>query len=383
MKTKTIIRFYFWSRLLNEPLFWGPILLLAMSKLAGMTNSDILISEALATLLLLILDAPSGVLADLVGRRVCVILGMFFRVISVSLLVFMSEKWHCYLANFFWALAVSLRSGAESALIYDFLKDKKIENLYGKINKNFSKSYFLLAFFTAIAAGFLAKIDLRLPLLLSLPGVFLSFVFTFYLPKDTVTHTDEHSLEIYFSHIKEAFMEMIKDSNLMKIVFWISVISVVGKFSFFTSGPYMEEVKIPYEYIGFIFAGINIFGFISSKYSLIIQKKLGKYDFTCLLFLQGTVMVFQAFFMTFFSGSLFLIHGFTRGYMNSLGETFLNTAIKNSKKRATLLSFQSSFSGLLSALFFALMSPLSNDIRTTLILIGIISLTLSFTAKRK
>ena len=383
MKTKTVIKIYLWGRLLNEPLFWGPILLLAMSNLAGMTTSDILISEAWAILLLLSLDAPSGVLADLVGRRVCVIWGMFFRVISVCLLVFMSEKWHCYLANVFWAFAVSLRSGAESALIYDFLKRVKVENLYEKINKNFSKNYFLLAFFTSIAAGFLAKIDLRLPLLLSLPGVLISFIFAFYLPKEIGISKEKHSLQLYIEHTKEATKEIMHDYNLLKVMFWISIISVVGKFSFFTNASYIEKVGIPYEYVGLIFAGINIFGFISSKYSLQLQKRLGKYDFSFMLFSQGATMIIQSIFMTPFSGWLFLIHGFARGYMNSLSETFLNIAIKNSNKRATILSFQSSFSGLLGALIFALMAPFSNDIKIILIIIGFLSLFLSFLAKKK
>lgn len=381
MKTKTLLRLYLGMSLLEEPLFWGPILLVAMAKLGHMSTEQIFLSEALAVGLVLVLDAPSGMLADMIGRKMCVVLGKLCFLGSTFLLAFMDSPLHGYMANVLWAIGVSLRSGADSALIYDELQKRNSIDEYQTLMKKTHSYGFFLTACTTLVTGFIAEIDLRLPLLISLPGVVLSSILILFFPTEDKRST-EHSLANYKKHMVGALHEAWNNKRLKLLLIWFALLGMTGKIYFFTYNPYLELVKIPYWQVGIIFCGINLFAFVASRYAFQIQEKLKCVGFGINFWLQGIVMLIQAGFTYYLSGWLFILAGGIRwGYMSTITEPLLNKEI-GSEKRATLLSFQSSLSSLLQVLGFLIMSPLSGNITTLLAVLGVVSLFLGVLSRK-
>ncbi len=381
MKTKTLLRLYLLISLLEEPLFWGPILLVAMAKLGHMSTEQIFLSEALATGLVLILDAPSGMLADLIGRKQCVALGKLCFLISTLFLAFMDSPLHGYIANVLWAVGVSLRSGAESALIYDELQKRNALDEYQPLMKKTHSYGFFITACTTLATGFIAEVDLRLPLLISLPGVIISSVLILFFPAED-KRTYEHTLANYKKHMTEA-VYIVRSNNKLKILLiWFALLGMTGKIYFFTYNPYLELAKVPYWQVGIIFCGINLFAFVASRYAFQLQEKMKCVGFGVFFWLQGAIMLVQAGCTHYLSGWLFILAGGIRwGYMNTITEPLLNKEIP-SEKRATLLSFQSSLSSLLQVIGFLLMSPLSGDIPMLLVVLGVISFFLGILSRK-
>ncbi len=380
MKTNTLLRLYLLMNLLEEPLFWGPILLVAMAKLGHMSTEQIFLSEALATGLVLVLDAPSGILADMLGRKMCVTLGKLCFLVSTLFLAFMDSPLHGYIANVLWAVGVSLRSGADSALIYDELQKRGELPEYQTLMKKTHSYWFFLTAFTTLVTGFIAEIDLRLPLLLSLPGVAISSILILFFPKEE-KRSHEHTLANYKRHMQEAVREVWNNKRLKSLLLWLALLGVMGKIYFFTYNPYLELVHVPYSQVGIIFSTINIFAFVASRYAFQIQEKLKCVGFGIGFYLQGVVMLTQGMFTHYLSGWLFGIQGLTRGYINTVSEPLLNKEIE-SEKRATILSFQSSLSSLLAVTGFLITSPLSGSITTLLLVLGVTALTLSFLSRK-
>lgn len=381
MKTKTLLRLYLIMSLLEEPLFWGPVLLVAMAKLGHMSTEQIFLSEALATGLVLVLDAPGGMLADMLGRKQCIVLGKLCFLISTLFLAFMEAPLHGYAANVLWAIGVSLRSGADSALIYDELQKRGSIHEYQTLMKKTHSYGFFITACTTLVTGFIAEIDLRLPLLISLPGVVISSVLILFFPTED-KRVCVHTLENYKKHMVEAAHEVWSNKRLKLLLIWFALLGVMGKIYFFTYNPYLELVHIPYGQVGMIFCGINLFAFVASRYAFQIQEKLKCVGFGIGFWLQGIVMLIQAGFTHYFSGWLFILAGGVRwGYINTITEPLLNKEIAN-EKRATLLSFQSSLSSLLQVTGFLITSPLSGSITTLLAVLGVTSLFLGFLSRK-
>ena len=381
MKTKDLTRLYLVMSLIWNPIFLGPVILVALVKLAHMSVEQIFISEALATGLILALDAPSGIVADMIGRKKCVILGRTLLLISSILIAYMSTPFHGILANLLWAVSISLCSGAESALVYDeFIKRNALQE-YQDLMKKVSSYGFLIAALATLASGFLAEISLRLPLILSVPGIAIGVCMLIFFPQEEkITHT--HTWKSYIEHTKEAAKDVWSHTHLRTLILWFALLSLVGKIYFFTYNPYLEHVSVPYGTVGMIFFGINMVSFIASRYAFTIYRKSGKVSFWFGFCSQGLIMLIQAIVVKTWCGWLFTLQGLTRGYIDTVEQAVLNKEIQK-EKRATILSFQSSFENLLRAITLLAVAPISNNPILLMGLLGTTSLLLGFLSRKK
>lgn len=82
------IKLYYLFQLFKEPLFWGAILITFITRVSDMTLSDIYLMEAVCVIGIVVLDSPLGALADLIGRRTTILIGICIW--SVKLFVFAS-----------------------------------------------------------------------------------------------------------------------------------------------------------------------------------------------------------------------------------------------------------------------------------------------------
>lgn len=380
MKTKTLLRLYLVMSLLNEPLFWGPVLLLALAKLGHMSIEQIFISEAIAMALILILDAPSGVFADMIGRKKSVMIGKICILAQVICTAFMSEPIHGFIANILWAIGYSFNSGAKNSLIYDELKKRGLEKGYQSLLSKTMSYWFLILAGATLATGFLAEINLRLPLLLSIPGVVISTILTCFFPKES-PYEHNKSLSNAWKHTKEAMQEVLRNKRLRSLVVWIALFGVVGKMYFFVYNPYLELVQIPPSQVGMVFCLINLVAYTTSKHATEIHEKLKSVGFSAGFFMQSLTMLTQAYFTHYLSGWLFGLQGFGRGYVGVIYDSHLQKEIA-SEKRATVLSLQSSLGGVLQIFGFLLMVPLSTNIPVFLGTLGIVALLFSFLSRK-
>lgn len=380
MKTSNLTRLYLIMSVVGGPIFLGPVILIALVKLAHMSVEQIFISEALATALILVLDAPSGILADMIGRKRCVILGRTILLISSIIIACMSTPLHGILANLLWAVSISLCSGAESALIYDELSRRNALDVYPSLMKKVHSYGFLAAALATLASGFLAEISLRLPLILSVPGVAVGVTLLFFFPQEEKIKKT-HSWHAYKEHTKEAVKEVWNHTYLRTIMLWFALLSLVGKIYFFTYNPYLEHVHVPYSTVGMIFFGINMMSYFASRYAFTVYENSGKISFWFGFCSQGVMMLVQAIVARPWCGWIFSLQGLTRGYFNTVEQAVLNKEIKK-KKRATVLSFQSSFENLIRAVVFVIISPISNNPILLMMLLGVTSLILGFYSRR-
>jgi MFS family permease len=85
----------------------------------GLTMQEIFSLQALFALVVLVAEVPSGYLADLVGRKLTLVIGAVAAGIGNTLLVFADTFWGLAAYEVALAIAFSLISGSDIAMLYD------------------------------------------------------------------------------------------------------------------------------------------------------------------------------------------------------------------------------------------------------------------------
>ncbi|NPA79743.1 MAG: MFS transporter [Thermotogae bacterium] len=113
-------RFSAYGFLKNLRLF-EPFLLLFFRE-QGMSFFQIGVLYAVREITTNLLDVPTGILADTVGRRITMVLSMVVYIVSFAVFTFMTGFWPFAVAMFLYGLGDALRSGTHKALIMAHLR---------------------------------------------------------------------------------------------------------------------------------------------------------------------------------------------------------------------------------------------------------------------
>jgi MFS family permease len=264
-------------------------------------------------------------------------------------------------------------SGADSALIYDSLKQNKQEENFKKVLGNAKSFGYLAAGLSAIIGGFIASaINMRFNWILTSIGMFflLFIVLTYNEPK----HYEKIQKKSYWKHTLESFKEAFNNKDLLFLLLFYSFLAVIARTSLWFYQPYLKQSGWNIAYFGIIWASFTIFAIVGSKFSHRIERYFGNSKSLWLMILISTLsLIFMSQFL-FLWGLLFIFcQQFLRGFNPPVLADYTNRHL-SSEKRATLLSIQS-FSG---NLLFVIIGPIFGKIAdlytlsTALLLTGVI-----------
>lgn len=103
----------------------------------GMTIPMVVYTEILYAVTVVLLEIPSGILADKWGRTNLIVWASFLGALEFLILVFASEFWHFALVVILAGIGSSAVSGAGNALLYDTLlhdgREKDFEKILGRL----------------------------------------------------------------------------------------------------------------------------------------------------------------------------------------------------------------------------------------------------------
>lgn len=356
----------------NEPLFWGPILITSLQKLAQMQLADIYFMESAVLCICIALDIPSGALADLIGRKKTIIIGRVFLFSSAVLFTIMTTPLHAWIANILWAVGYTMQNGADSAFLYDTLKGDSREEEYKKIQGRIVGSRYIFIAFCSLLAGVLANIDLRLPLWVGLPFMLISLVAAFFFkePIKTKSYSAREQLAI----LKEGFLSVFRSVEVRWMIGFAALLATTSKVWFFTYNPYFEFVELPLTQYGIIFFCLNAVAWLSSQYAYKIEHHLG--ERACIigmvLCIGIPILVMGCIPLQIFA-YLVIVQNVVRGFMSPFVGDYVNRHV-TSDIRATALSIQSSaanFTAILGLAMFGF-STKNLGLLHSLILLGIV-----------
>ncbi|PLR89828.1 MFS transporter [Bacillus sp. T33-2] len=129
---------------------------------SGMTMTQIGILEALLHLSVVLIEIPTGMIADLYGRKQSLLIGNILS-ICYAIVMLISDSFSLFgMALIMLGIGVTFQSGAEEALAYDTLKEKKQEHRYTKVFGNMTALALLSLSLSKLAGGLMAEISWEL-----------------------------------------------------------------------------------------------------------------------------------------------------------------------------------------------------------------------------
>jgi MFS family permease len=302
----------------------------------GLSMKEIMILQAVYSIAIVLLEIPSGYLADVWGRKRTLLLGAILGVIGFGTYSFSHGLAGFLLAEIILGIGQSCVSGADSAMLYDSLLEKKAHKRYslfeGRITSlgNFAESG------AAIIGGILATVTLRAPYfaqtlvaLIAVPAAL------------TLKEPSRHKLLINkgFNEILRISKFALFDNRELRrnILFSAFTGCATLTMAWFVQ-PFFEYQEVDIGYFGILWAGLNLTVAIASFSAYRIEKKVGQ-RISILLIATG---IPAGFILLSFSGLmwglvvLFLFY-LLRGYATPILKDYINR-VTGSEVRATVLS---------------------------------------------
>jgi len=319
------------------------------------------------------MEIPTGYFADVIGRKQSLVLTGIFATLSMLIFGLGVNFYHFLFASLFWALAGVFISGADSAFIYDTMKDLNKESLYKKVWGNIFFCYSIGISVASIVGGWLGGINFRYTFYTMLPFYLLliPLALSFHEPKRNKIRTKKN----HFHHLLQSIkISTFQNKRIRRLILYSALIVSAIDISYYLYQPYFKLSGIDIVYFGFIFAAFNIIRALSAKYSHIIEKKLGQnFSLVLLFILTSACYVLMGKFIFIFSFIFVFLFQFVSGFSTIVISDYIHKET-NSNIRATVLSVVS----LVERVFYAILAPIIGwlvDIYTlaqAFIIIGII-----------
>ena len=336
---------------LAASLIWGVNTLFLLD--AGLSNLEAFAANAFFTLGQVVFEVPTGIVADMWGRRVSYLLGALTLGISTLLYLW---AWQVHASFFYWAvtsillgLGFSFFSGATQAWLVDALA---FTGFKGTLESIFAKGQIVggIAMLTgSIAGGFIAQAtDLGIPYVLRAVFLGITFILAFVFMKD-LGFTPKRE-ETALNHMKSIFLVSFRTGFRTPAIRWIMLAAPFGTgisfYVFYAMQPFLLELygdKSAYGIAGLaaaIVASAQIVGGITaSQIRKFFQRRTTVFIISvvitaCILFIIGLTINFWV------AIALLVLWGLVYAATSPVRQAYLNALIP-SKERATLLSFDS------------------------------------------
>ena len=174
------------------------------------------------SIMTLILEVPSGAIADRWSRRKMLILSGLSFSLCYIILIF-SNSFGMFLLGFlFRTIGGTFSSGTLQAYVYDFLKNAKVENKFEKI---WGRGNALRTLGIGVAVGlggWLSEFSYELTVGLSALSVIIISAVAYVLPEVKVTKSTEEVN--YWKFVKQSLRTVTQNKVLLKLMFYTAII---------------------------------------------------------------------------------------------------------------------------------------------------------------
>ena len=288
---KQVTKFYLTSFLKNQTYF-TPILILFL-QLHHLNFKEIFWIFTIGSIFSLIIEIPTGIFADLYGKRRSIIISKFGIFLSYVLFGFSNNFWMFLLSQLLYELGNSFRTGTETAYAFDYLKQNPKNPTYTEV-KGKQKYYARISeSLAALVGGFLAKsFGYNIVFFIAaVPALFNYFLSITWVKIKEHSHK-ENNLKGSFKHGISSIKQISKNKSLFKITANIMVFAaIVAALSKFIQ-PYMIDAKVPIEMFGIIYSIALGLAAVVVRYSHLIEKKFGTIKTINLMSIIGIIPLF-------------------------------------------------------------------------------------------
>jgi MFS family permease len=190
----------------------------------------------------MVLELPSGALADMIGRKNTNFIGWVVGALSFLLFPFASTFWHFMVLALMAGLLDSFRSGSEEALLYDTYKQAGKEDGFEKAYGTGNLIYQVGLITATALGGFLYEQWIFLPFVLYGVSLGIGAVLIYFYQEPTLD-SETFSLKNYLAQIANGSKEAFKNEYTKFLsLFYIAVSGITWSATLFFNEFMMVEL---------------------------------------------------------------------------------------------------------------------------------------------
>lgn len=301
----------------------------------GYTFMEIMLISSVTQVLVLFLELPSGIIADVIGNKKSMAIGMSFAIIANAIIIMAVDFKGALIYSIVCAVQEAMQSGADHSYLYNMLSSCKKESEFKKILRQINSKKMLFIAFVTILSGLLFKLNPYIPFLVTTLFNFFALLSIVLLQESTIGNVDSISLVVYIK-------DMVIFIKQGKYVILLILLGACYTFLFMNQNvllqQYLTEIKMPLELFGVVFF---VFNMVSAYVSKVGEKIEGKYgENTKIVFTVVMIicLIGSGIFRNVLSLILLACCRACIAIINPIMSSEVNNSIANNKTRTTILS---------------------------------------------
>ena len=205
-----------------------------------------------------VLELPTGALADMIGRKKTVFIGLLFGAVAYFLISQTRSVSWLWLGYIVHGASAALVSGADVALQFDSLKELGKEKQYMKISASIGFIVRSALILGILLGGYAYVIHQRLPYFLVGLSLLVATFLTLFNTEPQID-TENFTLRNYIKQTKIGFRELFKNRYVRDFsIFYIFVGGITWYFMFFLNQAYATEIGFTAIERSWLFASIYL-----------------------------------------------------------------------------------------------------------------------------
>lgn len=340
------LRLFYVFRLLATSYLYVPIFMLFQED-RGLSYFERLALGGLFSAVIILVEIPTGVFADRIGRRRSMLIGALTMVASCLIASDAHGFGRFAIAEALGAVSIALCSGADSAYLFDFLREHDRSHEYGRRESTASAWHLMGSAIAFAGGGLLAQIDLALPYLVTAGVAAVAAVVACMLHDDRPVADERFPARVVLrswgAQMRSALAEVACNPRLAWLVGYSAVVFVLLRATVYIYQPYLKERGLGTVAIGCLFAGVYVVASLVAYRTYRLRRKLGD---------DALVWALLAVLAVSFVGlagagngpwmlGLLVIQAVANGLYSPLTKPLLNAEISDSRRRAAILSVES------------------------------------------
>ncbi len=318
----------------------------------GLAMKDIMLLQAIYSVAIVVLEVPSGYLADVIGRRRTLIIGAVFGTLGFTTYSLSYGFAGFLVAEIILGIGQSCISGADSAMLYDSLLERGKEKEYTRLEGRITSLGNIAEAAAGIIGGLLAGISLRIPYIAQ------SFVAFIALPAAITLVEPARKVPLIRKGIMEIFQiarfALFQDRPLRRNILFSAITGTATLTMAWFAQPFFEYAGIDILYFGVLWTTLNLTVAITSYTAHRLESRIGQWRSILLIAIAipAGYLALSRFHQAWGLIMLYLFY-LIRGYATPVLKDYINR-ITASHIRATVLSVRN----FIIRLLFALTGPL-------------------------
>jgi MFS family permease len=303
----------------------------------GLSMQQIFMLKSIYSVAMVIMEIPSGYLADVWGRKKTLILGSLLGAGGMAMYSFSYGFWAFATAEVILGIGYSFISGADSALLYDTMKAAEREQEYIKQEGWITSAGNFAEAIAGVCGGLLATLSLRMPFYAQFLIASVAIPAAILLREPQV---QSQALSKSFRNTLRTVRETFQHTRLRAALLISSFAGTASlTFAWFVQ-PYFKAADLPVSLFGVMWTVLNLSVGVSSMFSYRIERKAGQRNALLIIIFGFTIGFYLAAWQVSLIGIGFLFFFYlVRGIAHPILKDYINRDTR-SEVRATILSLR-------------------------------------------